>query len=66
MMSISPGIIRVAMKREKTRSLPGNLSREKAKADSTEVMSTPTVVKTVMMMVLIRYRPKGAAVQAST
>ena len=42
------------------------LSREKAKADNTEVMSTPTVVKTVMMMVLIRYRPKGAAVQAST
>ena len=40
-------------------------SREKAKADSTEVTSTPAVVRMVTMTVLIRYRPKGAAAQAS-
>ena len=64
MISISPGIIRVAIKSAKTIFLPGSFSLENAKAERIEVMTTHTVVSTVMMMVFIKYLPKGAADQA--
>ena len=52
MTTSSPGIIISARKSVKTRSLPRNSRREKAKAASTVTISISAVVRTVKIAVL--------------
>ena len=65
MTTSSLGIIISARKKVKTRSLPRNSSREKAKAASTVTISISAVVMSVKITVLRKYLPNGTAVKAS-
>ncbi len=64
MMSISPGILRVASSTANSASRPGNLSRANAKAARIVVSSVSAVLTTVTITVFTKYTANGAAFSA--